>query len=272
MNTNLFLRILSALILIPLVFVIIWFGGFWSLLLLALLVALAAWEWGYVIEKSKKLHFQQIFFILISVITSMTFAVYLLMKNGDILFNLFSFLIAFSAGLMFLIFNNNKYKIAYLLGFISIVLTAVSLIFIRFHNDDGRTQFIYLLIVTWSMDSGAYFTGRTFKGAKLAPTISPNKTWSGFIGGVITAILISIVFVYIVDNHASFAYYVSISIISVFLAVIGHIGDLSESAFKRYFSVKDSSHIIPGHGGILDRLDSLAVSSWVLALILVFIS
>ncbi|MFV0321057.1 MAG: phosphatidate cytidylyltransferase [Alphaproteobacteria bacterium] len=270
MNTNLLLRILSALILIPLVFCIIWYGGFWSLLVLAVLVALAAWEWSYVIEKTKKLHFHQVFFILISVITSMTFAVYLLMENGDEQFNLFSFLIAFFSGLMFLIFNNNKHRVAYILGFIAIILTAICLTYIRFHNEDGRMQLIYLLVVTWSMDSGAYFAGRTFKGPKLAPTISPNKTWSGFIGGVLTAILISIIFVYIVDNHASFIHFVSISFISTLLAIIGHIGDLSESAFKRHFSVKDSSHIIPGHGGILDRLDSLAVSSWVLALILVF--
>lgn len=272
MNTNLLLRILSALILIPLVFSIIWYGGTWSLLVLAILVALAAWEWGFVIEKIKKLNFHQVFFILISVVTSMTFAIYLLMKNGDELFNLISFFIAFFAGFMFLIFNNNKHRLAYIFGFIAIVLTAICLTYIRFHNDDGRLQLIYLLIVTWSMDSGAYFAGRTFKGPKLAPTISPNKTWSGFIGGILTAIFISVIFVYVMDNQAPFIHFISISLISAFLAAIGHMGDLAESAFKRYFSVKNSSHIIPGHGGILDRLDSLAVSSWALALILVFIS
>lgn len=118
------------------------------------------------------------------------------------------------------------------------------------------------------MDSGAYFVGRALKGPKLAPNISPNKTWSGFFGGLLFALMATV----IIMLFQIIGYTLLLPIISLVIAAVSHMGDLGESFFKRQFNVKDSSHIIPGHGGVLDRLDSLAVSSWMLALITVFAS
>lgn len=106
----------------------------------------------------------------------------------------------------------------------------------------------------WATDSGAYFIGKTMGKKKLWPDISPNKTVEGSIGGVICAIIVGVLFALFTDIHAAI---VTIIGITAVLSVFGQIGDLVQSAFKRHFNVKDSGNILPGHGGILDRFDSL---------------
>lgn len=120
-------------------------------------------------------------------------------------------------------------------------------------GENGMLIILLLFATVWGADTLAYFSGKTFGGAKLAPKISPGKTWSGFFGGVVGAcILASIVLVY-------FEYPITITsiIFIVVLALLAQIGDLFESGLKRHFGVKDSGKIIPGHGGILDRIDGL---------------
>lgn len=120
---------------------------------------------------------------------------------------------------------------------------------------DGRNLVLFLFCVTWGSDSGAYFGGRRFGGPKLAPSISPNKTVSGAIAGLVTAFVVGLVF------WLSFPYSFSIVIIAVLVAVFVALGDLLESYCKRYFGVKDSGQIIPGHGGMLDRIDGLLLAA-----------
>lgn len=122
--------------------------------------------------------------------------------------------------------------------------------------DNRPTLFIiWLYTIVWATDIGAYFTGRLLKGPKLCPKISPNKTWAGFFGGIIVAIGVGQLTLSFFN--LSFASLVSSSVIILILSLSAHIGDLIESAAKRYFNVKDAGRLIPGHGGILDRLDSL---------------
>lgn len=112
---------------------------------------------------------------------------------------------------------------------------------------------IYALI--WATDSGAYILGKTFKGPKLCPRLSPNKTWSGFIGGTLSATIIGC---YLASAfNITLIAIIPISILIIILSMSAHIGDLIESSVKRYFGVKNAGQLIPGHGGILDRLDSL---------------
>lgn len=112
---------------------------------------------------------------------------------------------------------------------------------------------ISLLLLIWSTDIGAYFAGKIIGGPKLAPSVSPNKTWSGAIGGTLsastTALLIS-AYLYEGFNWSMVAFLILCS-------VLGQIGDLLESRIKRHFKIKDSGVILPGHGGLIDRLDSL---------------
>lgn len=123
--------------------------------------------------------------------------------------------------------------------------------FFETRQEGGLVFILYSLFMIWATDSGAYFIGKSMGKRKLWPEISPNKTIEGSIGGVLCAVIVSVLFVLFTDIHASLIG------ITVALSVFGQIGDLVESAFKRHFNVKDSGNILPGHGGILDRFDSL---------------
>lgn len=114
---------------------------------------------------------------------------------------------------------------------------------------------LYALFIVWTTDSGAYMIGRKLGKHKLAPHISPNKTWEGSIGGSLVATIVGSVFWYFFPiGHYSL---VVMIILTLIFSVVGQFGDLVESALKRYYGVKDSGKILPGHGGILDRFDSL---------------
>ncbi|WP_174735040.1 phosphatidate cytidylyltransferase [Mesobacillus harenae] len=112
----------------------------------------------------------------------------------------------------------------------------------------------YSLFIIWATDSGAYFIGKATGKTKLWPEISPNKTVEGFFGGIVSALAVAILFILFSDIEASF---LTLALATAFLSVFGQIGDLVESALKRHYHVKDSGNILPGHGGILDRFDSL---------------
>lgn len=118
----------------------------------------------------------------------------------------------------------------------------------------GLGMLMYLLLTVWSTDSGAYLVGRKIGKTKLAPQISPNKTWEGSIGGTVVAIIVGIIFS--VTGLIHFEILATI-LMTLFLSIAGQLGDLVESSLKRYYGVKDSGRILPGHGGILDRFDSL---------------
>ncbi|MFT9597122.1 phosphatidate cytidylyltransferase [Mesobacillus sp.] len=112
----------------------------------------------------------------------------------------------------------------------------------------------YSLFIIWATDSGAYFIGRAFGKHKLWPDISPNKTTEGFWGGVASALVIAAMFSVFGDMKVPA---VILLLATAFLSVFGQVGDLVESALKRHYNVKDSGNILPGHGGMLDRFDSL---------------
>ncbi|MFE8695150.1 phosphatidate cytidylyltransferase [Cytobacillus sp. FJAT-53684] len=121
-------------------------------------------------------------------------------------------------------------------------------------REAGLIYLFFSLFIIWATDSGAYFIGRAIGKRKLWPEISPNKTIEGSLGGVFCALIVAILFLLFTDIRATF---LQLSIITGVLSVFGQIGDLVESALKRHYDVKDSGKIMPGHGGILDRFDSL---------------
>ncbi len=110
----------------------------------------------------------------------------------------------------------------------------------------------YVFIVVWSTDTGAYFTGLYLGRHKLSPVISPKKTWEGFAGGLLFSIFAVFIFTY----YTQFDFDRTLLLITPFISLSGQLGDLFESALKRYARIKDSGRIIPGHGGVLDRFDS----------------
>ena len=138
----------------------------------------------------------------------------------------------------------------------------VALLWLRHQPAAGRETILWLVACVWATDIGAYVVGRTAGGAKLAPRISPGKTWSGLIGGMAWAAVASAAVGYAVGLGHS----IELAVIGAALAVVGQGGDLLESAAKRRAGVKDSGTLIPGHGGVLDRIDALMAVLVVVAL------
>lgn len=122
----------------------------------------------------------------------------------------------------------------------------------------GLVVILWLFAVVWLSDIVAYFTGRSLGGPKLWPAVSPKKTWSGAIGGFIGGVGGALLVVYAMAEFFGLGWYhgVPLVILTILAAIVSQAGDLCESAMKRHFGVKDSGHLIPGHGGVMDRLDS----------------
>jgi len=156
--------------------------------------------------------------------------------------------------------NQKKWR---LIGLLYIAIPICCVIKIRMISSD---ILLWMFAVIWATDIFAFFSGKTFGGPKLAPKISPNKTWSGLAGGVLASMFIGLLSSAMFEGGILFFIF-----ISAILALIEQAGDLLESRFKRIFGVKDSGSIIPGHGGVLDRLDGMmSVAPVVLLFIVIF--
>jgi len=129
----------------------------------------------------------------------------------------------------------------------------------------GALELAWCLAVVWASDIGAYFVGRTLRGPKLAPRISPGKTWSGLAGGLAAAVVVGAGWT---GAFAAAPSALRLGLAALAVAAAGAVGDLAESALKRYAGVKDSGHILPGHGGLFDRLDSVLFALPVAALLI----
>jgi phosphatidate cytidylyltransferase len=140
---------------------------------------------------------------------------------------------------------------------------AVAPIVLRSDNENGFLAVIFLFAIVWTTDIAAYFVGRTVGGPKLMPQVSPKKTWAGALAGVVAAVVVALAIVKVAAQTDLF----SIAMLAVALSVFAQGGDLFESFLKRRFGAKDSSHLIPGHGGLMDRLDGFVTASVVAALI-----
>jgi phosphatidate cytidylyltransferase len=135
-------------------------------------------------------------------------------------------------------------------------------IMLRADADYGLVAIFFLFAVVWTTDIAAYFVGRIFGGPKLWPAVSPKKTWSGALGGLAGAIIAA----FVVASFAALSHGAAI-VLAALLSVASQAGDLFESHIKRRFGVKDASHIIPGHGGVMDRLDGFIFAAALATLI-----
>jgi phosphatidate cytidylyltransferase len=148
-------------------------------------------------------------------------------------------------------------------GVVYLCLVVLAILAMRGTTNLGIVAGFYVGFAVWLTDSGAFFTGRLFGGAKLSPDISPSKTWSGALGGLATgAIGATIFWAFMTDSPVWIGL-----VIALVLSLCGQLGDLAESAVKRRFRIKDSGDLIPGHGGLMDRLDSLSFAVLVMFLI-----
>ena len=142
-------------------------------------------------------------------------------------------------------------------GAVYIAVPCIAIIWLRSDAAVGRQAIFWLFAVVWATDIGAYFAGRGIGGPKLAPRISPGKTWAGLLGGIVCAALVGAATALLFDPPRA----APVIVVSALLAVVAQAGDLFESVVKRRFGVKDSGRLIPGHGGVLDRLDGLLTAA-----------
>lgn len=155
----------------------------------------------------------------------------------------------------------------FIFGFCTLIPFLIGTLVLRFYQynlDEYRGLYLllYVFLLVWGADSGAYFAGRILGKHKLAAKVSPGKSWEGAVGGVITSAIIAIIFLQVIPENVfgrdvGFIPFLMLSVVTVAVSILG---DLSESMFKRQAGIKDSSNLIPGHGGILDRIDSLTAA------------
>ncbi len=176
----------------------------------------------------------------------------------------FAVLVALAAAVMFVEWSRmvRGWGLHWIVGgFLYALLPAAALLWIRERADHTLFLLLWVFIVTWSTDIGAYFAGRAIGGPKLAPAISPNKTWAGLIGGMIAAAVLGGVWATTTGLPGALIW------LAPLFAAGAQLGDLFESWLKRRAGVKDSGDLLPGHGGVLDRLDGLVVVACLTALV-----
>ena len=236
-------RLASAFVLLAITIFMVWLGSIWFALLVAGVFAGVYREWEIMICARP---LQPLGYVLAGLLALVAIATSL----GGVLAGLGIFIVG-----VLVAATGERTALAwriFALAFISLVI--VALIEIRGTALIGFSASFFLGATVWMTDTGALFAGRHFGGAKLNPEISPAKTWSGAMGGLATGTLSGLL-VWVVAVPMS-PWWIG-ALLAAALSLTGQFGDLSESAMKRHFRIKDSSDLIPGHGGLMDRLDSL---------------
>lgn len=241
---------ISALVMMPVMFGAIWLGHWYFIALTALAAGLMYWEWqGLCGVKGRKANLFALFCASGPIVLSITGGTQALVGWGLMALVIFSL-------------QRGGHRLFLAAGFAYIYLACIGLAWLRGLEMAGMETMIWLGVVVVMTDTCAYFTGRTLGGPKLAPKISPKKTWSGLIGGVGGAAVAGGILAGIIDANI-----VTVAAVSGILAVVAQIGDLAISKAKRAFNVKDSSNIIPGHGGVLDRFDGIIAVALAMAIL-----
>jgi phosphatidate cytidylyltransferase len=253
-------RFLSALVLGPLVLLAVYFGGWIFQLLMLSFALLAAAEWVRLVEPNRSLLIASLAIAAVGAVLVADFAAGV--ELSLILATVLTVALFATATV-----GHAKHCRLLAFGIPYVVFGSIALLWVRGVDEDGLGLLIYLLFAVWATDIGAYAAGRTIGGPKLAPRISPKKTWAGLIGGMISAALFGagVAFAFGAERPGFAA------LLAAVLAVISQAGDLFESGIKRHFDVKDSGRLIPGHGGLLDRVDGLIVAAPVFALFHAFL-
>ncbi|MBI5129828.1 MAG: phosphatidate cytidylyltransferase [Rhodopseudomonas palustris] len=250
-SRNFVLRVAAAVVLAPAAIAIAYFGG-WAWAVLATLVAIGLFlEWLSIVGAARDFRV-----LVIGCLTLLVCGIGLMFdKPGPA-----ALAAVLGVGGLVVLGDQPRRWTASGLGYAAIALIAS--ILVRLDPDHGFAALILILLIVWGTDIGGYFAGRSIGGPKLWPRVSPKKTWAGAVGGLVLSLVVALGFAL-----AGFGKALPLLILAVVLSTVSQLGDLFESAVKRRFGVKDSSHIIPGHGGLLDRLDGYVAAVAVAALI-----
>jgi phosphatidate cytidylyltransferase len=249
---NLGLRIISGVILGSIVLAITYLGGIVFHLMIAFFACALLYEWlemagSRVQQRSRVVLWLLLAIALIPLILNMTAAIVVPVALAALLLG-----VLYEAHLI------GGPGIWVSGGLVYALLAAISVDQVREGGTAGLAAMVFLLTVVWTTDSLAYVFGRLIGGRKLAPSISPGKTWSGALGGALAAVIVGLMGI-----EADFL----LAMAALVLSAVSQIGDLLESWIKRRFGVKDSGRLIPGHGGVMDRVDGLVAAALALYLI-----
>jgi len=245
--------VIAALILAPLTIMVVFAGGWlWILLVTAVAVGLF-YEWHTIVNPQRE---PRVFAVGVIALELIGLALWF-GWNGV------AFVTAIVAPTLIALLATERrgWNVG---GFVYAAAALIASVLVRLDPAIGFYALVFPLLIVWVTDIGGYFAGRTFGGPKLAPRISPKKTWAGAIGGLVLSIVIALAAAWL-----GWGRLVPLLIVGILLSIVSQFGDLFESWVKRQFDVKDSSQIIPGHGGLLDRLDGF-VAAIVLAAVFGF--
>lgn len=260
-------RLITAAILIPIVLFILFFltpQVFFGATTIVMLLAL--WEWTHLMGVTSKL-----LRLAIVLFTLPIFGYMVTVQIQNILYVgtawwLFSIILLLVYP-KFKILTQNKVS-KWLIGLLVLIPSWAALNFIR-NQSDGEYSILFFFILIWGADSVAYFVGRKWGKTKLAPTISPGKSWQGVAGALLFSIIFTLLAMKLaqVPNHL-WTWGLIVSVLTIIFSIVG---DLVESMLKREAGVKDSGSILPGHGGVLDRIDSLTAAAPIFAVSLLIL-
>jgi phosphatidate cytidylyltransferase len=246
-------RIASGLVLAVAAVLLTWTGVGSFALLAAGIGLIVAWEWGRIVRKAGM---DAIFIVHAAAVVGASALTLAGMPALGILM-----LLVGALTVVFLGFGRFGRMSA--LGVLYAGLPAVILIWIRGSEPYGFAAVMFLMATVWAADTSAYFAGRNLGGPKLIPLVSPNKTWSGFLGGLAVSVLLAVGFAAAIAGASTSR----LVLAAIFFAIVAQAGDLMESALKRWHGVKDASSLIPGHGGFMDRVDGLIFVAFAAGLI-----
>ncbi|UWU65793.1 phosphatidate cytidylyltransferase [Bradyrhizobium sp. NC92] len=248
--SNLVMRVLAALVLAPLAIAIAYAGGWlWALFVTLVSIGLFA-EWLMVVGAG-------------SAALTGAGTVVIAMMGASVAFGALktSVVTGLIGGALVTLIARGKFLWA-ASGFAYAAAALLASILLRKDLVNGFSALMFVLLVVWATDIGGYFAGRSIGGPKLWPRVSPKKTWAGALGGFAASLAVAAGFAACGIGKA-----VPLLLVGAVLSVVSQLGDLFESAVKRRFGVKDSSHLIPGHGGLLDRLDGFIaaiLAAWII--------
>lgn len=246
-------RILTTLVMLPIVIGALWSGYPYVDVLTLTVGVLLAFEWATMVPSSKPMVYFGAY------VLSLATSVFLYESQAIVL------TIVFSTLFVYLKARKEKHMFLLTLGVPYISVGIASMMWL-YHDITPYAPYnfyltLWFLLSVWSMDVGAYIVGTNLKGPKLAPSISPNKTWSGLIGGIVLAVAVSEFYFYVLRSSTGMVLNaraeITYAIFAGLIAAVSQIGDLIESSIKRHLNLKDSSNLIPGHGGVFDRIDGL---------------
>jgi phosphatidate cytidylyltransferase len=252
-GSELALRVCSALVLVPLALATAYLGDwpfavFWGIAAMGVL-----WEWTSLVAGTDRR------FVLMTGAASLALALALVVSGHPL-----AAVIVLAIGTLAAASLAPAERRLWIAGGIPYAgALGLAPIVLRSDREDGFLAVIFLFAVVWTTDIAAYFIGRAAGGPKLVPQVSPNKTWSGAIGGTLAAVVVALA----LAKTAALAGLFAIAMLAIVLSVSAQAGDVFESFLKRRFGAKDSSHFIPGHGGLMDRLDGFVTASLVATLI-----